>query len=181
MPTQNLTTLRLILRHWREDDLVPYVAMTSDTEGMKHLGGIKTQSEALATVEKYKSHFAEHGYGFWVIEVPGMTQFAGICGLKHGDIDIPAIPAPWIETGWQLVHEHWGHGYATEAAQAALNHGMREHHIPEIIALTAADNKRSRRVMERLHMTHDSRADFDYPTMAADDPARRRLVYKIKA
>ncbi len=181
MPTQSLSTLRLILRHWRDDDMAPYMAMTADADGMKHLGGIKTAAEATDTAAKYKAHFAEHGYGFWVIEVPGLTHFAGIAGLKHGDIDIPAIPAPWIEIGWQLVHDHWGHGYATEAAQAALNHGLREHHIPEVIAFTAVDNKRSRRVIDRLGMIYDPKADFDYPTLAATDPTRRRVVYRVQA
>lgn len=179
MPTQSLSTLRLILRRWREDDLTPYAAMTADPVGMKHLGGVKSLAEATDKATQYNSHFAEYGYGFWVVEVPGVTHFAGIVGLKRGDFEIPEIPSPWIEIGWQLVHDQWGHGYATEAAQAALNHGFREHHIPEIIAFTSVDNKRSRRVMDRLGMTYDSKADFDYPKLAADDPTRRRVVYKV--
>ena len=169
MPTQSLSTLRLVLRRWREEDLTPYAAMTADPLGMKHLGGVKTHAEAMATAERYSSHFATHGYGFWVVEVPGVAQFAGIAGIKHGEILIPDIPSPWIEIGWQLVHDHWGHGYATEAAQAALNHGFREHHLAEVIAMTAPENKRSRRVMDRLGMTYDPKADFDYPTLPAGD------------
>jgi len=56
-----------------------------------------------------------------------------------------------------------GGGYATEAARAALDYGFREIGLSDIVALTVPANQRSRRVMERLGMTHDLANDSDHP------------------
>jgi hypothetical protein len=42
-----------------------------------------------------------------------------MCGLHHQE----SFPDD-VEVAWRLVHEHWGHGYATEAATAWLDHGF---------------------------------------------------------
>ena len=56
-----------------------------------------------------------------------------------------------------------GGGYATGAARAALDYGFREIGLSDIVALTVPANQRSRRVMERLGMTHDLANDLDHP------------------
>ena len=72
----------------------------------------------------------------------------------------------------------WGRGYATEAAQAALAFGFDELDLDEIVSFTTVANERSRRVMEKLGMTHDPADDFDHPS-AAPWRRRRHVLYRL--
>jgi ribosomal-protein-alanine N-acetyltransferase len=85
--------------------------------------------------------------------------------------------APAVEVGWRLAREAWGHGYATEAARAALDDGFSRVGLAEIVSFTAVSNRRSRAVMERLGLVRDPARDFDHPKLAADHPLRRHVVY----
>jgi RimJ/RimL family protein N-acetyltransferase len=62
---------------------------------------------------------------------------------------------PAVEIGWRLARDAWGHGYATEAAAAALRFGFDECGLDRIISIRHVDNVRSRRVMEKLGLTHE--------------------------
>ena len=70
---------------------------------------------------------------------------------------------PMVEVGWRLAREHWGHGYATEAAREALRFGFEEVGLEEIVSFTVPQNVRSRRVMERIGLISDPAGDFDHP------------------
>lgn len=96
--------------------------------------------------------------------------------LKHVTIEAAFTPA--VETGWRLARAHWGQGYATEAARAALMHGFGPLGLREIVAYAAVGNRASRRVMERIGMRHDPRDDFDYPGIPEGDPLRRHALYR---
>src|SRR5258707_434293 len=76
--------------------------------------------------------------------------------------------------GWRAPA--WGHGYATEAALAALRYGFDVMGLPEIVAVTMALNLRSRAVMGRIGMTSDPAEDFDDPDVD-EVPLRRHMVY----
>ena len=87
---------------------------------------------------------------------------------------------PCVEVGWRLAREHWARGYATEAASKALAHGFGPLGLDEIVSFTAVGNLRSRRVMEKLGMTHDPADDFEHPNLAAGHPLRRHVLYRIR-
>jgi len=55
-----------------------------------------------------------------------------------------------IQLAYRLVHDAWGHGYATEAAGAMLNYGFTRLELPEIVAVVWPDNVASVRVLEKL-------------------------------
>ena len=93
----------------------------------------------------------------------------------------PALPcAPAVEVGWRLHPDHWGHGYATEAAAAALAYGFAAG-LEEIVAFTTTVNTRSQAVMERIGMTRDLGGDFDHPSLPEGSPLRRHVLYRISA
>ncbi len=81
--------------------------------------------------------------------------------------------------GWRLARAAWGNGYATEAGAAALEFGFETLGREEIVSFTAAGNERSRRVMERLGMTHDAADDFEYPLVGPEHPVRRQVLYRL--
>jgi RimJ/RimL family protein N-acetyltransferase len=85
---------------------------------------------------------------------------------------------PCVEIGWRLARDHWGHGYACEAAGAVLAFGFEQLGLPEIVSFTVAANTRSRRVMERIGMTRDPAEDFLHPLLPEGHPLRRHVLYR---
>jgi RimJ/RimL family protein N-acetyltransferase len=172
-----LRTSRLVLRGWRPDDLEPFATLNADPRVMEHFPAPLTRPESDAFVrERIVPHFAEHGYSLWAVEVPGEASFIGSAGLL-----VPSFEAhftPCVEVGWRLAFEHWGHGYATEAAHAAVAYGFEEAGLAEIVSFTVPANRRSIRVMERLGMT--PAGEFDHPRLPAGHPLQRHVLYKLR-
>ena len=175
---QELRTARLVLRRWRPTDLDPFVAMNRDPRVMEYFPGLATRDETVAAVGRIEAHFAQHGYGLWAVTITDVAHFAGFIGICNYSVPTPFTPC--VEVGWRLAAEHWGHGYATEGAQAALDFGFRELRLDEILSFTAVHNKRSRRVMEKLGMTYDSADDFDHPGVPVGHPVRPHALYRIR-
>ena len=119
-----LRTPRLLLREWRDEDLAPFVAMSADPEAMRYLPSLE-RSAAEAWVARIHRHFDEHGFGNFVVELPGKASFIGVVGLNHVRWNLAFTPA--VEAAWRLMPAYWGQGYALEAARAALGAGGREH------------------------------------------------------
>jgi RimJ/RimL family protein N-acetyltransferase len=84
-----------------------------------------------------------------------------------------------VEIGWRLAFEHWGRGYATEGARAALKSGFEELGLDEIVSFTVPENVRSRHVMEKIGMTHDVAGGFDHPLLADGHRLKRHVLYRI--
>jgi RimJ/RimL family protein N-acetyltransferase len=132
-----------------------------------------------AMVDRIREHFAVHGFGLWAVEVPGVAPFIGFTGLEVPRFEAPFMPC--VEIGWRLAFEHWGRGYATEAARLALDYGFGTLGLPEILATTTVTNRRSRAVMERLGMHRDPADDFDHPLAPEGHPLRRHVLYRLKS
>jgi ribosomal-protein-alanine N-acetyltransferase len=171
-----LTTERLVLRRWRQSDLAPFAAMNADPQVMEHFPGLMTRAESDALVARIEESIDQRGFGFWALERDG--EFLGLTGLSVPRFEAPFMPA--VEVGWRLARHAWGHGYATEAARAAIAYGFTELGLGEIVAFTVARNTRSRAVMDRLGMTHDPDGAFDHPLLP-EWPLRRHVLYRLRA
>jgi len=169
---------RLLLRQWRDADLEPFAALNADPEVMRHfparLG--RAQSDELAV--HARAALAERGWGLWAVEVAGGPPFIGFVGLSVPRFEAHFTPA--VEIGWRLGRAHWGHGYATEAARAALAFGFHDLSLDEIVSFTTVANERSRRVMERLGMTRDPADDFAHPLVPEGEPTRPHVLYRLR-
>ena len=97
-------------------------------------------------------------------------------GLHRVPPELPCAPA--VEVGWRLHPDHWGQGYATEAARASLDAGFAAG-VDEIVAFTTTSNTRSQAVMERIGMVRDPAGDFDHPSLPEGSPLRRHVLYRI--
>jgi RimJ/RimL family protein N-acetyltransferase len=172
-----INTDRLVLRDWRESDLAPWAAMNADPEVRAHLGPLLTPAQATASVRSFQDDLDRNGFGFWAVEVRDTGEFVGFAGLDAVD---EGMPFTGVEAGWRLARSAWGHGYATEAALAALRYGFDTLGLPEILAITTATNLRSQAVMRRIGMTTDPAEDFDDPEVAVG-PLRRCVVYRKRA
>lgn len=177
LPTE-LRTERLRLRRWQPSDRGPFAEMNADPRVMEYLPILLSREQSDTLADRIDAHFAEHGFGLWAVEIPGALAFAGYVGLS-----VPRFEAhftPCVEVGWRLASVHWGHGYASEAARAVLAFGFEELRLAEIVSFTVVDNSRSRRVMERIGMTHDPADDFDHPVLPIGHSMRRHVLYRVR-
>ncbi len=174
--SEELRTARLLLRRWREADRARFGDINSDREVMRHFPGVLSREESDALADQIEQHFRVHGFGPWVVEIPNIAPFAGFVGLAVPRFEAPFMPC--VEIAWRLGRGFWGHGYATEAATAALDFAFEELHLKEVVAFTVPANVPSRRVMERIGMVHDPRDDFDHPLLAEGHPLRRHVLYR---
>lgn len=175
---RELRTDRLYLRRWLASDRPPFARLNADPRVVAFLPGTLAPHESDALVERIEAHFERHGFGLWAVEIPRITPFAGFIGLSLPRFEAPFTPC--IEIGWRLDAAYWNRGYATEGARAALAFGFRWLHAAEIVSFTVPGNVRSRRVMEKLGMTHSAADDFDHPLLAEGHPLRRHVLYRLK-
>ena len=187
-----LRTDRLLLRRWREEDRAPFAELNADPEVMEHFPALLERAASDALADRADAHLAEHGWGLWAVEVVAparggapatsvgpRTGFAGFTGLARATFEASFTPA--VEVGWRLARWAWGHGYATEAASAALHRAFDDLELDEVVSFTAAGNARSRAVMERLGLRRDPADDFDHPRVPVGSPLRRHVLYRTSA
>jgi RimJ/RimL family protein N-acetyltransferase len=172
-----LRTRRLLLRRWRNEDRTPFAALNADPAVMEHFPATLRHDESDALVDRIEAGFEQRGWGLWAVEAPGSAPFVGFVGLNPATFDAPFTPA--VEIGWRLAREHWGKGYATEGALAALAFGFDTLSLDEIVSFTTTANTRSRQVMERLDMQHDAADDFENPNVPVGDPSRPHVLYRL--
>lgn len=168
--TDEIRTVRLLLRRWRDDDRAPFADLNADPEVMKYFPAVLSAAESDALVNRIEAHFATHGYGLWALEAGG--QFIGFTGLSWATW--PSDFTPALEIGWRLAVPAWGRGYASEAAIAAVRHGLG--HERSIVSFTATRNEPSQRVMRRIGLRLEG--EFDHPRLTERHPLRRHVLYR---
>ena len=152
-----LTTSRLLLRTYRREDLPLFAALNADPAVMETLGGeALTREHSDEIAEWAQQCFASEGIGLLAVVRREDDAFLGMCGLHHQR----AYPDD-LEIAWRLGHEHWGHGYATEAATAWLDYAFDTLRVPRVISITDRPNVRSLAVMRRLGMSFDHEAEVE--------------------
>jgi len=173
-----LRTARLLLRQWSDEDVAAFAAMSADPTVTQYLLPLSERGLSAETwVAGKRAHWVEHGFGQWVVELPGATSFLGVVGLET--VSYQAHFTPAVEVAWRLARPFWDRGYATESARAAVDYGFDELGLREIVALTVPANQRSRRVMERLGMTRAPEDDFDHPRVPGG-PLKRHVLYRLR-
>ena len=171
MTVPELTTERLLLRAWRDDDRGAFHAMNADPDVMATIGPVMTRAQSDAFMNRIMQHFADHGYGVWCVEFDGRP--VGYTGFM----------VPWfrdgVEIGWRIRSEYWGRGIAPEAAIECLRHGFEEIGFDEIISFTAVSNTNSRRVMDKIGLRYDPDGDFDHPSVPDGSPLKSHVLYRL--
>ena len=172
-----LDTNRLILRQWLASDREPFVRLNADPRVMEFFPTLLAPEESISMIDRIEAHFEVHGFGLYAAELRQDHTFIGFIGLNIPTFDAPFTPC--VEIGWRLAAEYWGQGLATEGARAITEHGFQQLGLREVVAFTVPANLRSRRVMEKLGMKHDSADDFDHPQLPSDHPLRRHVLYRL--
>ena len=143
-----LETPRLLLRHFTRDDVDAMFAIIGDRVTMQYYPAAFTRKDAENWIERNIRRYADLGYGLYAIALKSSGEFVGDCGLAQQDVE----GEPMMEVGYHLHRDHWGHGYATEAARACMDYGFRQWQPDKIISLIRPENLPSRRVAERNGM-----------------------------
>lgn len=146
-----LHTERLGFGTWAEGDLGLARRLWGDARVTALIGGPFDESQVRERLAREIATQAELGVQYWPLFRLGDGAFVGCCGLRP----VPGSPA-FLELGFHLCPEHWGQGYATEAAGATIHHAFATLGVHTLIAGHHPANQASRRVLERLgfRMTH---------------------------
>ena len=134
-----------------------------------------SRADSDALIDRIESCFDRLGYGLWALEVAATGEFIGFTGLNPMPDDVPG--AGGVEIGWRLARRAWHHGYATEAARAALGVAFGGAGLDEIWSMTAVLNQPSQAVMRRLGMTEVAR--FDHPRVPPGHPLEPHVTYHL--
>ena len=172
-----IQTERLWLRQWRVADFAPFADLNSDPLVMEYFPATLDRDESNAMARRLHDLIDARGWGLWAVEVRDSGAFAGFVGLNDVPSALPFSPA--IEIGWRLAHAHWGRGYASEAARAALRVAFETIGLEEVVSFTSVVNTRSRTVMEKVGLRYASA--FEHPTLPDGSPLREHCLYQIDA
>jgi RimJ/RimL family protein N-acetyltransferase len=205
-----LETKNLILRSWQSVDAHAYFELNQDPKVTECLPRAITFEESEKFIVAQNLQLKQREYCLFACELKATNELMGFVGLNYtewkenpADNNCPKnfapLPAfiPAVEIGWRLASKFWGHGYATEAARAVLNHFLNNdvptipnNKIPitstnkplaEIISFTVPANMRSIRVMEKIGMKCDLSGDFSHPKLPLNHPLSQHVLYRISA
>ena len=175
-----LETPRLILRRWQEVDRAPFGAINADAEVMHFFPAPLTREESDEAIDRYLAGFERNGFSFFAAVERETGELAGLAGLQVMRDPVPKLTPPVVEIGWRLRMASQGRGLATEAARAIVEYAFGPLALREVSAITAIPNVASRRVMEKLGMTHRPELDFDHPRVPEGHAYRRTTVYGLR-
>jgi RimJ/RimL family protein N-acetyltransferase len=143
-----LVTERLILREFQDDDWPAILAYQRDPLYLRYSHwSDRTPAAARAFVQSFIAQQREQPRTRFqlAIALRSAEQLIGNCGIR-----MESPEAHEAELGYELAAEHWGHGYATEAARVILGFAFSELRLHRISSWCIADNIASVRVLEKL-------------------------------
>jgi RimJ/RimL family protein N-acetyltransferase len=172
-----LETGRLILRPWEPEDAAFVLDLYSRWEVQRFIGTkprvMTSMAEAGELIDKWRG--IDHPmHGIWAVQLKAhpeaaqqrtaKPQLAGTLLLKSipaSGSELPLQPSGDTEIGWHFHPDHWGNGYATEAAQVVLGHAFARG-LPRVVAVTSPANAASQRVCTRIGLSHRGQTDKYY-------------------
>jgi RimJ/RimL family protein N-acetyltransferase len=171
----SIETARLLMRRWREPDRAPFAQLNGDPQTLVHFPHTLDRAASDALVDRIEACFDTRGYGLWALEIRPTGQFIGFTGLSPMPDDVPG--AGGVEIAWRLARTAWHHGYATEAARAAMTVAFDGAGLAELWSMTAVLNEPSQAVMRRIGMTEVGR--FEHPRVPDGHVLKPHVTYHL--
>lgn len=155
-----LSTSRLVLTLPYKGDFDDLFFLRANQQVMRYVGDnailddaskvmVQSRAQVKNHIDLAWPYFKKHGLGFFCVSLKSTGEFIGQCGLFHLGFD---VSSPHIELAYRLLPQHWGQGYATEAAIALIEWGFKMRQLSRVIGLAHPSNKASIRVMEKVGM-----------------------------
>jgi len=173
-----LETERLRLRRWKESDREPFAAMNANPRVMEFFPDVLTREESDQAMDRIESDFERHGFGLFAAELKATGAFIGFIGLHTATFQ--AHFTPCVEIGWRIDEPYWHQGLATEGSRAVVDYAFKRLRLDALVSFTAPENVTTRRLMEKLGMTHNPADDFDHPRLPPGHRLRRQVLYRLK-
>lgn len=151
------TTARLRAERLTAEHLPELRRMHLDAEVMASLGGPREQSETVAYLERNLQHWADYGFGLWIVRESRNNQIAGRAVLRHLQLE----DQDEIEVGYGFYPDYWGAGFATEIAAECLRLAREELGLTSVVALTHPENLRSHRVLAKVGLVYEREISYD--------------------
>lgn len=153
-----LETPRIVFRRWGETDLEHALGLWGDPRVTERIGGPFTEDEVRERLAREIECEREHGVQYWPIFLRAGGEHLGCCGLRPYQLEEGIY-----ELGFHLRAEHWGQGFASESARAAIGYAFEVIGASALFAGHHPENVASRRLLEKLgfRYTHD---EFYPPT-----------------
>jgi RimJ/RimL family protein N-acetyltransferase len=173
-------TARLVLRREIQGDRAAWLEHMNTPAVMDHLGGPQTIAQIADAFDRMATTEVDGALPFALVALKGEGTLIGKCGLAP--IANDAAPAPLkgqVQVGWTLRADYWGHGYASEAAEAALALAFERYGVATLYGQTSERNVPSWRLMERLGMRRRFELDYHDPEFAPHD--NPTVVYSLDA
>lgn len=152
-------TERLLLREFTLDDAAALFELNADPEVIRYTGDPPFESiDAARTFLEHYDAYRLTGMGRWMVTRLSDGAVLGWCGLKSEPNE--------VDLGYRLHRRFWGHGYASEAAMACLEHGFHRLDLESIIGRVVAENTASRNVLLKCGMVFEKEVDcFQHPAL----------------
>jgi RimJ/RimL family protein N-acetyltransferase len=146
-----------------EVDTDALLQIFSDPKAMKYFGGVIFDRPRMEKwVADNLAHHREHGFSLWSVVLKETGEVIGDCGLETDTIEGELR----VGLGFDFQSRYWNRGYATEAAQAALEHAFATYRFDKIYGWIDPENKASERVAEKVGMTVEKLVDRGGKTYA---------------
>lgn len=145
-------TARLLLRSPHVEDLEGIVALWTDPQVTRHIGGPRDGAMVCDFFRGYAADpggvSQQEGERWWSLVELTSGHFVGLCCLLEKEVQGQTE----VEIGYFLLPDYWGRGYATEAATRVVEHAWGEPHLDSLVALVDPDNPSSAAVARKLGM-----------------------------
>jgi RimJ/RimL family protein N-acetyltransferase len=152
LPATILETERLFLREITTADAPFILEVLNDPAFIENVAdrGVRTlEAAANYIVEKIRSSYAVHGFGFYIVQLKETGDAVGMCGLvKRETLDD-------VDIGYSILERFWRHGYAYEAAAALMHHGRTVLGLKRVVGATSPTNHKSRKLLEKLGLRYE--------------------------
>jgi RimJ/RimL family protein N-acetyltransferase len=145
-----LTTERLKARPVALEDLPFVLALFSDPEVAKTMGGTRSRSQVEESLMGNISEWKNRGYGVFLFFTQD-NKFVGRAGLRALEIEGEAV----VELMYALMPSFWNQGYGFEVAKACVEYAFTQTDLDELVCYTLHMNKGSQRIMEKLGFTYE--------------------------
>ncbi len=162
-------TERCVISPINPNDKLDLFSMCDDINVWQYLGGVSTAERHRKNIQHLENLAPEFCSSRWTIRNKTNNLFLGYTSLDtHHDGDD-------MELSYMLLSNHWGNGYATEAAREIIRYAFNEKRLDRLVAEAQSVNLGSRHVLEKLgfyKIKELTRFNAEQTLYALDNPSK---------
>jgi ribosomal-protein-alanine N-acetyltransferase len=172
-----LETEHLILRQWKEEDLITYAKITSSKEVMRYFPKTLTTEQSNTAARKFMKLVEERSWGFLAVEEKSSGKFIGYAGLHAPQSKFPFSPC--VEIAWRMADKYWENGYVLEAGEKIIAYAFEIIGLEELVYFSSLQNVKGEKVVKVLGMKKEDK-NFNHPFVKVEHKLSEHYLYTIK-